>query len=42
MNANGTVKTDLFLSDGTHPNAEGHRLMSEQVKMLNIPAAVGK
>ena len=43
MNANGTVKAELFLSDATHPKRpEGHRLMFEQVKLLNIPTAIGK
>ena len=30
------------LTDGNHPNAEGQRVMFEQVKAANIPAALGK
>lgn len=42
MNDDGTVKAELILDEKVHPNAEGHRLLFEQVKALDIPAAVGK
>jgi lysophospholipase L1-like esterase len=28
--------------DGIHPNAEGHRLLFEQVRMANLPAVIAK
>jgi hypothetical protein len=43
VTSDGLTPEPLYqLTDGNHPNAEGQRVMFEQVKAANIPAALGK
>lgn len=35
-----TPRAELNQGDGIHPNAEGHRLLFEQVKAADLPAAI--
>jgi lysophospholipase L1-like esterase len=38
----GTPLAMYNQGDGVHPNAEGHRLLFEQVRMADLPAAIAK
>jgi lysophospholipase L1-like esterase len=40
--ADGTPLAMYNQGDGTHPNAEGHRLLFQQVKAADLPAAIAK
>ena len=40
--SDGTPLAMYNQGDGIHPNAEGHRLLFEQVRMADLPAAIAK
>jgi lysophospholipase L1-like esterase len=40
--ADGTPLAMYNQGDGIHPNAEGHRLLFEQVRMADLPAVIAK
>lgn len=40
--ADGTALPAYVRADGYHPNAEGHRLLFEQVRLADLPAALAK